>query len=388
MRRALWTIAMVALLVSLPFTGLANGDDSEKQITGFGFGGPMIGLFTLDLAEMNEVLENNDYAPLAEQLITFGGGGGGGVIGGFSFGGTGWGGSLTSHQEGKKAELSLGFGGMDVAYVVGGNERSLLSIGVVLGGGEVDLKLRDHFPVSFEDAVANPTTTTLSRGFLSAEPYIRFQVQPLMWLGLKLHLGYLFTLPGGWEEGGQEISGLSLNLTGPFVGISIAFGGIGTAEVKEIVEDVLEEALGETEFDEATCAAIKAFYEKRCGGELEPSAEEETNAALVQDTLLAMSVGDLDTLEPLLAEDISWVSPEGLLPWSGTWVGKDAFLAGLAAATEAEASLKIDRVFTSEDEVSVKWHLSPAEEGGEIVYGVTVFRIDEGKILSGRDYGN
>ena len=155
-----------------------------------------------------------------------------------------------------------------------------------------------------------------------------------------------------------------------------------------MVEDVLKEALGETEFDEATCAAIKAFYEKRCGSELKPSAEEETNAALVQDTLLAMSVGDLDTLEPLLAEDISWVSPEGLLPWSGTWVGKDAFLAGLAAASEAEASLNIDRVFTSEDEVSVKWHLSPAEEGGEIVYGVTVFRIDEGKILSGRDYGN
>jgi ketosteroid isomerase-like protein len=274
---------------------------------------------------------------------------------------------------------------MDIAYVVGGNERSLLSIGVVLGGGEVDLKLRDHSPVSFEDAVANPATTTLSRGFLSAEPYIRFQVQPLMWLGLKLHLGYLFTLPGGWEEGGQEISGPSLNLTGPFVGISIAFGGIGTAEVGEMVVDVLEETLGETEFDEATCAAIKAFYEKRCGGEL---VQEETNAALVQDTLLAMSVGDLDTLEPLLAEDVSWVSPEGLLPWSGTWVGKDAFLAGLAAASKMEASLKIDRVLTSEDEVSVKWHLSPTEEGGKIAYGVTVCRIEEGKILSGRDYGN
>ena len=223
MKRMLWIVVVASLFIGLPFAGLAN-DDSERQITGFGFGGPMIGLFTLDLAEINEVLKNNDYAPLAEQLITFGGGGGAGVIGGFSFGGTGWGGSLNSHQEGKKAELSLGFGGMDVAYVVGGNERSLLSIGVVLGGGEVDLKLRDHFPVSFEDAVANPTTTTLSRGFLSAEPYIRFQVQPLMWLGLKLHLGYVFTLPGGWEEGGQEISGPSLNLTGPFVGISITFG--------------------------------------------------------------------------------------------------------------------------------------------------------------------
>jgi len=172
------------------------------------------------------------------------------------------------------------------------------------------------------------------------------------------------------------------------VGISIAFGGIGTAEVGEMVEDVLEEALGETEFDEAACAAIKAFYEKRCGSELEPSAEDEANAALVQDTLLTMSVGDLDTLKPLLSEDISWVSPEGLLPWSGTWVGKDAFLAGLAAASKMETSLKIDSVFTSEDEVSVKWHLSPAEEGGEIAYGVTVCRLDEGKILSGRDYGN
>jgi hypothetical protein len=83
MKRILWIVVVASLFIGLPFAGSAN-DDSEKQITGFGFGGPMIGLFTLDLAEMNEVLENNDYAPLAEQLIAFAqfspGGQGGGTL--------------------------------------------------------------------------------------------------------------------------------------------------------------------------------------------------------------------------------------------------------------------------------------------------------------------
>jgi len=245
---------MVALLLGLPFVGLANHEDVGATAMGFGFGGPMIGLFVLDLgsgddqATVNGILAENGYAPLPERMITFGGGGGGGVMGGFSFGGSGWGGSITSIQEGKKAELSLGFGGMNIAYAVGGDERSLLLIGVVLGGGGLDLKLRDRIPVSFEDAVADPTTVTLSQGFFAAEPYVCFQVQPLSWLAFEAHLGYLLTLPGNWEEGGLEVAGPFLRLSGPFVGLSIAFGGIEGADddVEEVMEDTSEEVPEDT----------------------------------------------------------------------------------------------------------------------------------------------
>ena len=253
MRNAVWVLVTVVLLLGLPFVGLANHEDVEETAMGFGFGGPLIGLFVLDLGSgddqktVNGILAANGYGPLPERMVTFGGGGGGGVIGGFSFGGSGWGGTIDSLREGKKAELALGFGGMNIAYAVGGNDRSLLLIGAVLGGGGLDLELRDRIPVDFEDAVADPTTVTLSQGFFAAEPYVAFQVQPLSWLGFEVHLGYLFSLAGSWEEGGQEIAGPTLEVSGAFVGLSIAFGGIGETDTKEDIGDILEEVPEGTE---------------------------------------------------------------------------------------------------------------------------------------------
>jgi hypothetical protein len=76
-------------------------------------------------------------------------------------------------------------------------------------------------------------------------------------------------------------------------------------------------------------------------------------------------------------------------------VGKDAFIASLRAELAGEdlttplvPALKIDRVFPAADEVVVKWHLVPTEEGGTIVYGVTICRVADGLIISGRDYRN
>lgn len=248
MRNALLVFMIGALLVSISLIGLAHEKEFAKPMPGFGFGGPMIGLFVLDLGAgddqetVNGILAANGYATLPNRMITFGGGGGGGVIGGISLGGSGWGGSIDSLREGKKAEFSLGFGGMDIAYTVGGNEQALLLIGAVLGGGGLDLKLRDRIPTSFEDAVAAPTSTTLSRGFFGAEPYVRFQIQPFDWLGFEFHLGYLLTLVGNWEEGGQELAGPTLlEVSGPFVGLSIALGGIERQNGTEAIEGIPEE---------------------------------------------------------------------------------------------------------------------------------------------------
>ncbi len=125
MRNAVWVLVTVVLLLGLPFVGLANHTNAEESAPGFGFGGPMIGLFFLKFGEedepdtVNDILAANGYATLPERMITFGGGGGGGVIGRFSFGGSGWGESVDSIQEGKKAELSLGFGGMTLPTLQG-----------------------------------------------------------------------------------------------------------------------------------------------------------------------------------------------------------------------------------------------------------------------------
>ena len=370
MRRMFLSVLLILLVGSFSSVAGAAGD----ELKGFGFAGPLIGLFSLDLEEVNDILIDAGYAPISEQLFTFGGGGVGGVIGGFSLGGHGWGGSVTSLLGEKQVELSLGFGGMDLAYVVGGNERSLLAFGVVIGGGSAELILRDHFPESFEAAISDPTTTTLSQGFFALEPYVRFQVQPLSWLGFKLQLGYLFSFPGEWEEGERSIPGPSLSPSGPFVGIALTFGGIGRADMEEAVKESVQEFLQEEGFDDGP---------------------EVSNATLVSQALVALSNGDLEILEPFLAQDVSWVSPDGFLAWSGTWVGKDAFisflqteLAGEDLTTPSRPSLEIDRTFPSSDEVVVKWHLVPTEEGETVVYGVTICRVVDGLITSGRDYRN
>jgi len=47
-RNAVWVLVTVVLLLGLPFVGLANHEDVEETAMGFGFGGPLIGLFVLD----------------------------------------------------------------------------------------------------------------------------------------------------------------------------------------------------------------------------------------------------------------------------------------------------------------------------------------------------
>lgn len=264
-RNAMWrlprTVMLVTLLLVL-FAGMAASEEAEESVVGFGFGGPMTGLFMPELDVVNEFLKDNGYAALGDSLIVAGGGGRGGVLGGLSIGGIGWGGTVTSLQEEKQARLSAGFGGCQLGYVVGGNERSLLTIGAVLGGGGVNLNLREVEPGDSEPCpatalrntngplpgfpkgiVIEPTPINYCQGFVAVEPYLSMQVQPLGFLGFELHLGYLFTLLGFGCCGEAENSGPSLGLSGPFVGLALTFGGIGGAEWGFAHSETVEETV-------------------------------------------------------------------------------------------------------------------------------------------------
>jgi len=378
----------IAVIVGLLAIAGAMPAMAAKQM-GFGFGGPMFGMLTMDLSEVNTILVANGYAALPEQIFTYGGGGGAGVTGGLSVGGDGWGGSTSSLLDEKKAELSIGFGGMDIGYAAGGSDRSLLVLGLVIGGGDMELVARDHEPASFEEAIASPNTATLNRSFMGVEPYVRFQVNPLPWIGLKIQLGYLLGFAGEWEEGGRSVSGPALQVGGPFVGVALAFGGIGAADeeqVKAALEDALKE---EVTLDPQACEAIKTFYEMHCGGEITAQTGPETaNVTLVTDALGALVHGDADALAPALADDVAWVSPADVLPWAGTWVGKEAFLGAVRSAGAAASDLEVDQVFAADDEVSVQWHLPQTADRSAAIYGVTVCRVSGGVITSGRDYRN
>jgi hypothetical protein len=324
-----------------------GGVMSHGGSVGFGFGGPAIGIVTLDLNEINVILEDAWFAPLSERVITYGGGGGGGTIGEFSFGGLGWGGSVSSLTENREAELSIGFGGMDVSYVLAGSERSLLSLGIVLGGGEIQLEVHDLWAEDLAEAVMFKTTATLTRPFFAVEPYVAFHLQPLGWLGFRIQLGYLYSFPERWKESGHSVTGPDLDLTGPHISVSIAFGGIGSADLEECIESALK-------------------------------ADEATGLAIAKETITALKAGDPDPLEGWLAEDIIWSTP------AGTWTGKQAVLE--AMSTLEGTDLEIDDVMIGDDnKVVIIWHYT-SEESGEAIRGMTVCRVVNGKVVSATDY--
>lgn len=262
MRKLAWNAGIVGLFIFLLFAGAVTDGKDNKAVTGFGFRGPLVGVFAPDLDGVNEFLEDNGYASFGDLLIISGGGGRGGLIGGLSVGAIGWGGTASSLQENRKATLSIGFGGLTLGYVVGDNERSLLTFGAVLGGGGVSLDLREVAPEDFwicpggvlanhsspsqnlpSGIIIEPTPVNTCRGFIAVEPYLGMQVQPLGWLGFEVRLGYLFTLFGGGCCEGADILWPSLDLSGPVAEFAVTFGGIGSPDwgfpYSETVEDTV-----------------------------------------------------------------------------------------------------------------------------------------------------
>ena len=236
MRGKFLSVLSVAMLLALPLYGASTGAAAQEPAMGFGGGGPMVGLFLPDLAEVNDFLLDHGFSRFGETLITVGGSGRGGVIGGLALGGAGWGGWVESNLDDLAASLGVGFGGFDLGYAVGGDERSVLTIGVVLGGGGSSLELWGYAPENGPESmpagiVIEPSKLEFSSVFIGIQPYCDMQVQLLDWLGLGVRIGYLLApFEVSWGDAEIALYSPDLNLSGPFVGFSIVFGGIGAEE--------------------------------------------------------------------------------------------------------------------------------------------------------------
>jgi len=120
------TLALLGVLAAAP----ALAGEAEYV---FGGGGPGFGLFMPELDEINKVLIDAGYAPLVGDVFFIGGSGRGGTIPGMTYGGGGWGAWITSRNGSLHAEYGLGLGGFDLGYAVGGSERSVLTVGALMG---------------------------------------------------------------------------------------------------------------------------------------------------------------------------------------------------------------------------------------------------------------
>lgn len=226
MRRIVKLLMIVVLMGAI---GSCAGIGAET-VRGFGFGGSMAAAFFPDLSGVNAFLSESDLDPFCDYLIGAGGSGRGGVIGGPVAGGIGWGVIATSEKEDRYAELVFGAGGVDLGVAIGGDERSVLTVGAVLGGGAMVLSLgvEETEASCFSPAgiVPEPTKRTIGRAIGFVQPYVSLEAQLFSWVGLELRIGYVlpvFGVPFGDLVG---IPAPSLDLSGPMVSLGVVFGGI------------------------------------------------------------------------------------------------------------------------------------------------------------------
>lgn len=229
------TLAVIVATLGLAWSAVGEQTPSERMEMGIGGGGPLVSLIFLDLASLNGVLEANDYAPLSEEMRFFGGGGGGGLVQGFRFGGFGGNGEVVSvnTENGKRAALSLGFGGFLLSYGLASLGPADLTLGSLIGGGGATLTLTAHRPERFEDAVARATNTVLTRGFFAVQPQTSLGVPVLSWLSLRISAGYLLTVGSDWELDGIELPGPPEHFHAWSVSVMVEFGGRGDGEQEE-----------------------------------------------------------------------------------------------------------------------------------------------------------
>jgi len=226
-------IVAVIVLMALSWGVAAGEQPDDRPMVLFGMGGSLAGLFHPDLDEFDGFLSANGYAPLGDILYTTGGTGRAGVLHGPSIGGVGWTGFASSRQGGRAAILSAGLGGIQLGAVAGGDERSLLTLGVVLGGGWSSLTLYESLPEDpwpgwgCHGIVPEPTPIVFDRSFIVAAPHVSMHVQVLPWMGIDVQLGYVFPILGfELNAGDPSVAPPSLDLRGPFLSVAFTVGGI------------------------------------------------------------------------------------------------------------------------------------------------------------------
>lgn len=233
---------MTVVLALFMLAGLANQEVLAEEGKGEGpiydpglvrgGGGPMLGVLQLDLGDLNDTLEENNFGTLDETLLLTGGGGIGGFIDGSRFGGFGLMGTTTSSEGDKRAALEINYGGFLYEQGIYHREKFDMSLGALIGGGNLRLDLIAVSPNNFEDLVGdvaneNSSSVTMEKNFGFLQPRLNAHYQVGDFVGLSGTLGYLigYDLGSEWEVAGRGVSGGPFEeLHGPSVDFRLNFG--------------------------------------------------------------------------------------------------------------------------------------------------------------------
>jgi hypothetical protein len=332
-RKIIMTVGLVCLLAA---TAIASEGESGKGQVWFGLGGSSVGLLLPDLGATDAALLDRGFGAFGDAVVVTGGRARGGVLGGVSLGGIGWGGETVTATENRYAELAIGFGGIEVGAVVGGDKRSLLTFGAVIGGGGTGLMLLEEPEVwsgdDFGTCGVIPEPVILGRysAFLAVEPFISFQVQPLHYFGFELHLGYMLPI-AAFTWGDTELEGASPRLSGPVIGLSATWGAIGQPVIGPLLErPKLEETISQSVTLAGPCVEI----ENGVGGiTIEQSQDDQVRIVAVK---RAHSQTMLDSVTLLIEPTRCGITIHSKGPRHGYW--EMEYTIAVPAGTEVRAS--------------------------------------------------
>ncbi len=258
-------IGIIGLSCLLGMAGLTLAEEANGERLWFGLGGSSLGLAFPDFSAVDAYLFDNGYVSVGDAFLFTGGWIRGGSLPGLSLGAIGWSGAAMTVSGTKYAELSVGFGGVEIGRVIGGDDRSLLSLGVVLGGGGTSLTLSGSAGgasaaggrFGLQGIEPGPSILSRQSAFFTIEPYVSLQVQPLHYFGFELNLGYMLSLLS-FDWGDPEMEGVFPRMSGPVVGLSATWGVIGRPVFGPIADrPALEETVDQTVSLAGPCVEIE-----------------------------------------------------------------------------------------------------------------------------------
>jgi len=197
------------------------------------FGGFTPGWLFLDVQPINEFLEAAKGAPLNDTGVPLFGGAGAAyimVLPNFRVGGMGMSGSTKSTSLDalgvrRDAQLSVGFGGVTLEYVFPIVERLDVAVGTMLGGGGIDLVLRQDqggastWSQQWNFFASNGSVTNMTRklsgSFFVWVPSVNVEYALLGWVGVRIGASYVGMSAPSWEvDSKYELLGVPSKVSG------------------------------------------------------------------------------------------------------------------------------------------------------------------------------
>ncbi len=186
-------------------------EKKDKLHPGFGGGGAEVIFLEADLAGINGILQANGFDDLTDNYLPlFGGYGMGNVGNGWFIGGAGYGyekiQKISINEGTRRYEFKVGFGGMTVNKKIALLKDVVLDFGLLVGGGNVSLELRQtdgdySWDDSFDD---NPNYYSLKyrKRFFVYRPSAGVLVRVLPWMGVHGSVGYLgsYSFNNDWKD--------------------------------------------------------------------------------------------------------------------------------------------------------------------------------------------